>query len=196
MTSHNFDQSLLREKEFFSKADLFYSAKLSATNINRFDYKTDEGKKMQLLDVDLSFNIDNITKLVSEKKRGRNYGDLYLETFSKYPHTKGWMTHTKANLLAYFFIDSALIVNMDQLKEFFENKLNPLLKEEWYKEINSFKNSSRRIPKIISLELNNYEINIIQAYNNTRGIEWHTLGISVPLKVLKDNNISYSIYSL
>lgn len=196
MNAHNFTKSLQNEVDFWNSADNFYKEKLHAIKIERYDFKSTYGKEMQRKDIDLKLTTEKGIYLVSEKKRSRYFGDLYLESYSKYPNTAGWIEHTEADLFAYFFTETALILNMNQMKNFYFAVLKSNIQTTWYNKIYSNKEKSLYQKYNISLNGKSYDIYIIQAYNKNGGSEWYTLGFSIPLIVLKDNNIIYKEYKL
>jgi catechol 2,3-dioxygenase-like lactoylglutathione lyase family enzyme len=74
-----------------ARADAFYRDVLGAKIIRRFDRDTDEDMEMQREDVDVLIELKGVEYRVSEKFREHDYEDLYIEIYSKYPDTPGWV---------------------------------------------------------------------------------------------------------
>ena len=90
---YNFKYSLQHEKDQAVKADQFYCNILKATEIQRFNVDSETDMEMQRQDVDLLLTLNGLTYRISEKFRDKDFGDLYVEVYSKYPKTPGWL-HT------------------------------------------------------------------------------------------------------
>lgn len=99
---HNFENSLLHEREQTAKADAFYRYVLLVSDIKRFDTDSEADMEMQLQDVDVLLTLNGIKYRVSEKFRDTDYGDLYVEIYSKYPTTLGWLHTGSPNAILYF----------------------------------------------------------------------------------------------
>ena len=56
---HHFSESLKKEKNFAAMADEFYSGRLNAINIVRYNNDTEDDMKMQRLDIDVQLTINN-----------------------------------------------------------------------------------------------------------------------------------------
>lgn len=191
---HNFNESMGREVAHFKKANQFYREHLSAKNIERCDFSTKEGKIQQRADIDLFFDHNSRRISVSEKKRNKDYGDIYLETYSKYPNTEGWVLHSKADFFAYFFPTRVFWAPFQPIVNFYRDHIAKSIPKTAYENIykNGFKRSC-----INSIDINinkqNYRIMIIQAYNYISGSSWHTIGFSMPFTVLENNDLDYQL---
>jgi|LSQX01.2.fsa_nt_gb uncharacterized glyoxalase superfamily protein PhnB len=197
MFPHNFDESLSREQAQQAKADAFYHRQFGATDIVRYTDNTEDHMILQRQDIDLSFIKAGKQYLVSEKFREKDFGDLYLETYSKYPGTKGWMHTNRADLLAYFFPTRMLLINKKKLMTFYHETLTPSVSEAFYAKLyNEYRNRSKIMTQSIRLKGADYKINIIQAFNRTGNSTWHTIGVSIPFELLDVFNVTYRIYPL
>ncbi|MFO7659253.1 MAG: hypothetical protein R6W78_19510, partial [Bacteroidales bacterium] len=100
---HAFPASLRRELQHQAKANRFYAEKLGVKDIVRYNSDSEEDMAYQRKDIDLSFELNGRRLMVSGKFRDHDYGDLYLECYSKYPETPGWMHKSEADFLACFY---------------------------------------------------------------------------------------------
>lgn len=194
---HHYSSSSDYEKSWQPAADHFYKSKYPSSIINRFDSNSELDLDYQLKDIDLSLEIDDKTIYISEKFRQKDYGDLLIELYSKYPHTKGWMENSAADYLAYFNPESVYILSKKDLTRWFEkeNVLSRLAVEVEKFHLVNLRNSSR---KKIELDLaeKNISITLIQAFNHTDSAEWHTLSIAIQWLDLENMGLSYKKYSL
>jgi hypothetical protein len=190
---HEFEKSLHYEKSQFRRADAFYREVLLVDEIIRFATDSKEDMKMQLQDIDVQLIKTNRVCHVSEKFREKDFGDLYIEVFSKYPHMRGWLETGLADMLVYFVPEVVYWCNAKNLRKFCVDMLFPMIPAEWYKEIYCSATS------IISKNMNFFDqqtiVHLIKANNQTSdGSRWCTIGISVPFEFLKNNGLNIRKY--
>ncbi|MFZ4725199.1 MAG: hypothetical protein ACOYMD_07095, partial [Paludibacter sp.] len=183
---HNFSKSLHHEREQAIKADDFYRDVLKVSEIKRFNSDSEADMKMQLQDVDLLITLNGITYKVSEKFRDKDYGDLYVEVYSKYPKTPGWLHTGSPNAILYFTPNTVYWITHKSLKEFCIDKLFPLIPDTWWKE--QFQSHKSIVSKSIVLNNKVFKINLIQAHNSD-GANWETFGISAPFSVFEEYGV-------
>lgn len=190
---HNFWKSLQFEKRKFQMADHVYFDSLCVEEITRFDTGTKHDMEFQKQDIDVQLHAWGRFANVSEKFRDKDYGDLYLELYSMFPNTLGWMDVTGADYLAYFFPLRMLWINKSELKKVFEKCIKqqiPTQKiEVWI--MKNPKQCGR-----FSFYINNFKMQIVIAYNRTKTKEWYTVGVCVPFKYLKQQGLSWKQYHL
>lgn len=185
---HNFEQSLIDEKKLSTRADKFYREVLNVSDIKRFNSDSESDMEMQRQDIDLLLTLKEITYRVSEKFRDKDFGDLYIEVFSKYPQTPGWLISGTPNAILYFTPFSVYWITHLSLKNFCQKTLLPAIPENYYSKI--FKSGKTIISEKIKMNDEIYDINIIQAHNHpTEGSNWETIGISIPFEVLEKFNV-------
>ncbi len=194
---HHFYESQKIETGYFSAADNFYRQQLGAVKTERCDYHTEKGRIFQRDDIDLWLTLGSEKISVSEKKRTRDFNDLYLEVYSKFPDTSGWTVHSKADFLAYFFPDRVFWAGFPQIVRFCRESLFPQISSHWFENLksNHLKKSAQK-KHTIKIAGQVYDVVLIQAYNESDGNSWYTMGISIPFDMLKDNHIKFRIYPL
>lgn len=188
---HEFQKSLQHEREQAEKADVFYRDILGATSIVRYNTDNEDDLAKQHLDIDVQVTIRGTKFNVSEKFRDRDFGDLYIEVYSKYPHTRGWMHTGKPDALVYFTPTAIYWITHKSLSEFCNNFLFPAIPESWYSDI--YKSHKSIISKKISLNNTMTNINIIQAHNY-EGKAWETIGISIKFEILQKSGVKFRKY--
>jgi hypothetical protein len=188
---HNFKSSLNHEREQTGKADRFYCEVLHATDIKRFNSDSEADMAMQRQDVDLLLTVNDTVFRVSEKFRDRDYGDLYVEVFSKYPHTPGWMHTGSPNAILYFTPETVYWITHKSLSAFCLDVLFPVIPEKWYEEL--FQSHKTIIPKQILFNKKFIRINLIQAHNKD-GASWETIGVSAPFSFFEENAVKIKQY--
>jgi hypothetical protein len=188
--SHNFNRSLNRELQQQDLADRFYLEKMGVKNILRYNSGSEEHMQFQRKDIDLSFELSGRRVMVSEKFRSHDYGDLYLECYSKYPDTPGWMHQSKADFLACFFPERVIWLNKKKLVDFFQTKLWPAIPGALFAKINRelYGRSGQQKQQLEFLGKLR-EVTVIQAFNRSGKDQWHTIGIGLPLEMLEEFNI-------
>jgi hypothetical protein len=188
---HQFQKSLQHERYQSEKADSYYREVLKATDIVRFNSDFDSDMLMQRQDIDLLLTIRGTVFKISEKFRDKDYGDLYIEIFSKFPHTKGWMHTGEPNAIIYFTPKSTYWITHKSLLDCFEKIIFPAIPEVWYEELYQSKQSicTKKV------QFNDIETNIqlIQAHN-FEGKAWETLGISIQFDVLSKLGVKFQKY--
>lgn len=185
---HQFKKSLHHEREQAQKADRFYREVLNATEIVRFNSNSESDMEKQRQDIDVQATIRGTRFNISEKFRDKDYGDLYIEVFSKYPHTKGWLQTGKPDAIVYFTPNSVFWITHKSLHECFKNTLFPNIPEMWYEEL--YKSHKSIVTKKVTFEGFETNINLIQAHN-FEGITWETIGISVKFEVLEKLGVKF-----
>jgi len=190
---HRFKSSLQHEREQASKADAFYRNVLKASDIKRFNTDSDEDMEMQHRDVDVLLTLNNVTYRISEKFRDKDYGDLYVEVYSKFPKTVGWLHSGTANAILYFTPNNAYWITHKSLQEFCLNTLFPIIPFGWYEEV--FQTHKSFISKQLKLNDKTFKINIIQAHNH-EGCSWETIGISASFTLFEEYNVKIKKFKL
>lgn len=191
---HNFDISLLNERNQSHRADAFYSQHLKAQNIVRFDKDTSEDMHMQKRDIDVSIVIDGKTYLVSEKFRNKDFGDIYIELFSKYPHSKGWLEQNYAQALLYFTPSKVYWIGYQTLHWFAHNLLFAAINRQV---IDEFAADNKLISSC-SIKINGQTlaIKLIKAPNACDGNSWTTIGLSIEPKFLIQFGVNVKVFDL
>jgi len=197
MSSHHFKRSMNYEQSNAKRADAFYTKQFGASDIERYDKGTKEHMTLQRKDIDLCISV-NATKIaISEKFRKADFGDVYLEIYSKYPHTNGWMEGSEADYLAYFFPKRMLWIPKGSLITFFEQAIKRQLPQEmvhrFHEEFRG-KNGRKKL-KIVSPAYSGI-VQLIQAYNRSGKDEWHTIGITLPFAMLEKMGVPVTFYDL
>jgi hypothetical protein len=190
---HKFKSSLQHEREQALKADTFYRNVLNATEIKRFNSDSDSDMEIQRQDVDLLLTINETTYRVSEKFRDVDYGDLYVEVYSKYPKTPGWLHTGSPNAILYFTPAAVYWITHKSLASFCLQTLFPQIPETWYEEI--FLSPKVISSKQLDLKGKSFKINLIKAHNKD-GSTWETIGISAPFKVFEENGVKIRRFDL
>lgn len=183
---YNFNASLQHERESAVKADEFYREVLHVSDIKRFNTDSDTDMEMQRQDVDVLLTLNGITYRVSEKFRDKDYGDLYVEVYSKYPKTRGWLHTGSPNAILYFTPESVYWITYISLSSFCLQTLFPLIPVSWYEEL--YLSHKSIFSKQILLNNKTVTINLIQAHNR-EGVDWETIGISMPFWVFEENGV-------
>lgn len=185
---HNFRHSLEYERSMAARADAFYNDVLGAKIIRRFDRDSDEDMKMQREDVDVLIERKGVQYRVSEKFREHDYDDLYIEIYSKYPDTPGWVITGTPNAILYFFPSSVYWVTHKSLYEFCVNKLFPAIPKAFIEEI--FETKKSYLPKTILLDKQTVSVKLVQAHNHDVA-DWETIGVCVSFDVLAKNGVQF-----
>ncbi len=190
---HNFRKSLNHEREQTNFADKFYREDLGVTEIKRFNTDSEDDMIMQRQDVDVLLTVKSITYRVSEKFRDIDFGDLYIEVYSKYPKVEGWLHTGSPNAILYFTPKNVYWITHKSLKDFCLNKLFPKIKSEWFDEI--LESGKTITGKSIAIDEKNFKINLIQAHNQD-GKEWKTMGLSVSFEILESFGVKFKRFEL
>jgi len=194
---HNFQTSLAYENSKSTVADTFYYDQFHVENIIRFNSGSPSDMVFQRQDIDLQlFGWGKHTN-VSEKFRDFDFNDLYLELYSMYPETKGWMHKSEANYLAYFFPKRMFWIDKKELQQIFKTQIEPAINftelESWLK---TNKNKSGKYKTQIEVKGQPYSVQIITAFNRTSNKDWNTVGVSVPFNLLKNCGLTWRDSSL
>ncbi|MHB9143194.1 MAG: hypothetical protein ACYC25_15090 [Paludibacter sp.] len=191
---HNFELSLHHEHEQTANADAFYREVLHVTNIKRFNSDSVIDLEFQRQDVDVLIALNGIDYRVSEKFRDKDFGDMYLEVYSKYPKTPGWLHTGTPNAILYFTPKSVYWITHKSLTSFCFTKLFPLIPEDWYLDI--FRSHKPFISKQITLNQKTIKVNLIQAHNSLPdGSHWETIGITIAFEVLEQQGVQIRKYA-
>ena len=192
---HNFTLSLFHEREQASIADNFYRNQFKVSEIIRFNTDTEADMEMQLQDVDVLLTLNGITYRVSEKFRDADYGDLYVEVYSKYPKTLGWLHTGTPNAILYFTPKAVHWITHKSLKEFCLHTFFPLIQDTWYEDL--FLTHKKLIHKEIQFQGESIKINLIQAHNQpSEGKSWETIGISAPFSFFEKYGVKIKKFDL
>jgi len=190
---HNFEKSLQRERNKANEADLFYRNVFHATEIIRYNSDNEFDMEFQRKDIDLTLTIENQKYHVSEKFRETDYGDLYVEFYSKYPHVKGWMHTGSPDIIVYFTPNFIYRIIHRGLENFCLEKLFPQIPEKCFFDIHSSGKSIVREKIILNERL--IPINLIQAHNKpSTGSSWETIGLSISFDILEENGVKIKKY--
>jgi len=193
MLIHNFEKSLQCERNKAEEADNFYRKAFGVTKIIRYNSDSSADMDFQRKDIDVSLTVENRVYHISEKFRETDYGDLYVEIYSKYPHVKGWMHTGSPDVVVYFTPHTVYRIIHRGLKKFCLETLFPQIPENWFFEIHNSRKSI--VSKKLILDKKTISINLIQAHNKpTVGSSWETIGISIPFEVLKENGVKIKEY--
>jgi len=188
MATHVFSDSLEYEQSKFETNNRFYTEKLEAISIERIKFEGKEGKTLQRNDIDLYVTLEGKRISVSEKDRHKNFHDVLIEFYSKYPAVRGWMDHSKADILAYFVPGSVFWINKVQLVWFYENLLKSVVADTFFDEL--IRSRKTIGTKEIILLGKKETITLVAAYNR----EYITASVCVGLDVLKRAGVEYRIY--
>ena len=190
---HNFEQSLQNERSKADFADSFYCERFRASEIVRYCSDSEVDMSFQRKDIDVSFTVEGKQYHISEKFRETDYGDLYIEIYSKYPQIEGWMHTGSPDVVVYFTPRAVYRIMHESLKVFCIEKLFPKIPEKWLQEM--YDSRKTIVSKKITLDNFTFPINIIQAHNKpTSGSSWATIGVSVPFDVLKKFGVKIKKY--
>jgi hypothetical protein len=190
---HNFWRSLEYEGGKTKRADTFYYNQFKVEEIVRFDTGSAHDMEFQRMDIDVQLYGWGRHANVSEKFRDRDFNDLYLELYSMFPQTKGWMHVKGADYLAYFFPLRMFWINKKDLTRVFEEHIEPRIELDNVR--NWIHENSGKSGKCKS-ELNGHEIQVINAFNRVRKRSWNTVGVSVPFSLLKELGLDWKEFRL
>jgi uncharacterized glyoxalase superfamily protein PhnB len=185
---HQFKKSLQHEREQAILADKFYSEVLHATNIIRYNNDTEHDMEMQRKDIDVQVTIKGTSFNISEKFRDKDFGDLYIEVLSKYPHTMGWMHTGSPDAIVYFTPQAVYWITHKSLKAFCDELLFPAIPMAWYEEIHKSKKTI--VSKNLQLKDIDFKVCLIQAHNFD-GKPWETIGVSIGFEVLEHFGVKF-----
>lgn len=191
---HNFDQSLQDERNQTHIADNFYREQMFASKIIRYSNDTANDLKMQKKDIDACVYINEREYFISEKFRNKDYGDIYIELYSKYPHTKGWLEQNHASALLYFTPSKVYWIGYQTLHWFAHNLLFVALNN---KTIDTFAAGISDFSSCeILIQQKIIPVKLIKAPNFCDGSSWTTIGISIKPKHLLLFGINIKTFDL
>ncbi len=199
MATHDFSQSLNYEHSKFPIQDKFYTETLGAHKIVRIGFEDPESQHLQRLDVDVQFEYKGRIINVSEKNRTCDYGDLLLEFYSKFPHTKGWMDNSNADYLAYFVPNKVYWIDKAELVDFYNEHLKKAVPDSFFQElVDKYPRQSFQQKKQIIIKGQPETISIVQAYNHSNSLydSWYTESVSVKYSCLKNAGVNVQKFSL
>lgn len=188
---HNFNISLKYEREQAQKADTFYRNILSVSEIKRFNTDSKSDMEMQRQDVDLLITRKGVCYRVSEKFREKDFGDFYIEIYSKYPDTPGWIYTGSPNAILYFTPLNIYWITHKTLTSFCMEKLMPNINKLWFNDL--YKSHRTIMSKEIVIDQTPIHINLIQAHNKA-GNSWETMGISLGFDILEKFGVKFLKY--
>lgn len=134
----DFQDKLDYEKDCQQMADKFYTDHMHAISIERYDWNDPEGRQMQKRDADCKIVVKSDVNendflhpiVISEKFRTIDWGDMWIELYSRYPSVKGWALESQGVDLIAYFIDGIMsggdynyvyLVNAKRIKELAED---------------------------------------------------------------------------
>lgn len=118
-----------------------------------------------------------------------DYGDLYIEIYSKYPDTLGWMHTGSPNAILYFTPRSVFWITHSSLKNFCINELfNNAIPTQWLAEL--YENKKTIQHKKITIKDSIVDLHLIQSHNKDSA-SWETIGVSVAFDVLKNFGVKF-----
>lgn len=201
MATHHFDKSLQLEQAQFDRQDAFYRTEFEVDVIQRIAYHSATEKQLQRSDVDVILIRDRDQKVVkvSEKHREKDYGDLLIEFYSKFPHSSGWLEDTQADCLAYFVPQKVYWIGMKSLTNFYQKILKSQIPNEMFaKQIAQNPRQSGRKTISVTIQDKPTSFTLVQAYNKaTKGCaEWYTMSVCCPFEMLKANGVKFVAYPL
>lgn len=202
--NNDFYNALDYERSMFGKTDIFYEKwiknilyasypwNLMEINLSRWDWNTPEGRTKQMSDIDITIDVDVKSGQIknhyniSEKFRTDDYGDMFIELYSKYPNVNGWGPTTEADLIFYhtpknlYYIDAKDIkrVSNDIMNTININHLNDEM-VEW---------GTNRTER----EYNGFHLDFIKVptYVNDKKL-WTGIGVCIQWDVLRKLNVKY-----
>lgn len=199
MATHDFSTSLSYEQSKFSLQDKFYTEKLGAKAITRACFDNEQGKKLQRMDVDVQFVYEGRVVNVSEKNRKKDFGDLLLEFYSKFPSTPGWMNNSNADYLAYFVPGKVYWINKRELEVFYNDVLKPVVPDSFFAQLMSQNpKESKKVDRFVDINGRKEKITVAQAYNKPHDsdADWYTESICVSFSCLKQAGVHVNEFSL
>ena len=195
----DFLKALTYEKEQFPSADEFYRRVLNNSmnkiKITRWDYQLNaKHRKMQEDGIDVTIENELATNeydrrviSISEKFRTSDFGDMFIELYSKFPNVTGWGLKEKADLVAYFTPWNTYIIDNDQLKKVVQaiyDELDAETLAEGLKEAKCFQYIYK--DKIM-------EVRKVPTRLNGK-VAWEGVGVCIKWEDLKDLGVTIAKY--
>lgn len=185
---YNFETSLVSERKQAENADAFYRDILKVSEIRRFNNDTPYDLEMQQQDVDVLLTLNGVSYKISEKFREKDYADLYVEVFSKYPHKHGWLHNGSPNAVMYFTPKAVYWITHKSLSDFCLKSLFPIISTGWFDEL--FKSDKFILSKQLLFNGKKQKIYLIKAQSDADdGCCWTTIGISAPFSFFVENGV-------
>lgn len=179
---HRFSKSLELERQQAASADSFYTKVLGARQVIRYASESAQDMAMQRLDIDVTIKVGERIFQISEKFRTRDFDDLYLEVYSKYPPILGWMDTGSPQVLVYFTPSKVHWIAHKELKDFYLLHLKPALDEKWFASL--YNSNDSIVSHKLKLDSITTHIRIIQAHN-FENKAWVTMGVGIDIDVLE-----------
>lgn len=185
MDVHDFKKDLTYSELNFEERKGIYEEKFSFRNIKFVAYDTEENKKLQHHDVDVTAeDVQGKKYKISEKIRKYKYpGDVLVEVWSGFEDKiKGWLSDSVADYLTLFYDDRALCVNAQELKQFckkfFTRPVVNTINKEFAYLIEQDKKGKSSI-------INGVKVFLTAAKNKREnGTVYHTMSVCFPEKYL------------
>ena len=186
--NNDFYSALTYEREQFPRADKFYKKILTDNiKITRWDYNKDSyHRKMQDSGIDLTIENAGREISISEKFRTSDFGDMFIELYSKFPNVIGWGHHEAADIIAYFTPYNTYIVDNKQL-----TKLIGEISKELGDLTEDFKDT-KCIQYIYKGKV--MELRKVPTILNNK-VAWESVGVCIKWDDLKELGISITKYS-
>lgn len=185
---YNFDHSVHFEREQATIADKFYREVLNVSEIRRFNSGSVTDMEMQRQDVHVLLTINGINYRISEKFSDKDFGNLYVEVYSKYPGTFGWIHTGTPNAILYFTPNAVYWITYESLSAFCLQILFPLIPDASYEALTRSNNNVISEPILLNGEV--IHLNLIQAQNDpSQGGNWVTIGVSASFSVFEMNGV-------
>lgn len=196
--SHDYYLSTLWEKKWQPRADAFYCAKYPEAIIKRYDTDSAHDLLYQKKDIDCSLLLPDRTIYISEKFRVKDYGDLLIEIYSKYPETTGWMHRSEAEFLAYYCGEWVYTISKYELVNWYHDRQLEVKLEDVLRHFhqNHFCKSAKQEVKIDLRHTSEVPVNLIQAFNETHGTQWHTISIAIGWHYLEKEGLNIKKWKL
>ena len=186
-SKYYFNNSLAYEQSRIPMQDKFYREVLGATDIKRFHFNNLDERDIQRQDIDLQFVLDGKVVSISEKHRTKDWGDMFVEMYSKYPYTLGWMHHCNANYFAYFVPNKVYWIDAQALKDFYLTSVRPNISENDIARVMSGKESRQKAT--VNLGNNSYSLFLVKVPTKDGRDKWEGLGVCLPFSLLKQFKI-------
>lgn len=192
---HHFTLSLAHERAQMRIADAFYRDILKVSSMKRFNSDSKADMLMQKQDVDVIIELNGFFYRISEKFRDKDYGDLYVEIFSKYPDTHGWLHTGSPNAILYFTPVSVYWITHKSLSDFCLRTFFPLIPDDWVSQL--FDSHETIMHKKLFFNHQWVDLNLIQAHNNLPdGTSWETIGVAVLFSFFEQHGVKVKKWNL
>lgn len=203
--NNDFFKSLEYEKSMYQSSNTLYEKwikhKVYANfpvnqieiDMHRWDFNTPEGKAKQMSDIDITIDVDVKSgqiknhRNISEKFRKDDYGDIFIELYSKYPNVKGWGPNTEADLIFYHTPNTLYTIDAKDIKRISNDIINKFDINNLYNKMIDFGTNQ------LIQEYNGFSITFIKVptYINGKRL-WGGVGVCIQWSDLKKLNIVYN----